>query len=409
MGRTVLRELAVGCLAAVGVFASGCGVAPRAPLAPPRVLPAAASLPRLVLHAAWSMKVPNPTHVTVAGDASVAAGLADGAGSGRPVAWARTASGRPVPVAGRGVGVVFALAGGHVLTGPGVANRPGPMRLVAADGHVLWEHAAVGPVAGASDASGNRVAVLDTGAARLVELRVGRHGADPLAAPAFSSLDGGTSIQFSAAGEALVQTPHRIALLSAAGATEWLLHLGVGTPSRALVLDQGGGSATVATRGSRPALYGFRFGRGRPGPRWSTPLPAGGRARLVAGPRGRVAVWGAGSTSAVTVYADRSGRQMWRDVLSATGSGAAPQARGVAFASGGALIVAATGCDATGRACLLALGQGGVPLGVRLLPAGATVRLATDGRAAVVVEPGGGAQSRVVWYDLPSQSQSAGA
>lgn len=407
MGRKALRGMAAGWLVLLGVLVSGCGVSRRAPSAPPRVLPPAASLPSLALQPAWSMKLRGPTHVTVAADASVVAGLAVRGGGGGPVAWARGASGQRVPLAA--TGAVFALAGGHVLVGPGVADRPGPMRLVAIDGRVLWEHPAVGPVVGASDVSGNRVAVLDTGAAKVVELRVGRHGANPLAAPALASLDGGTSIQFNASGEALVQTPHRIALLSATGKTKWLLHLGVGMPSRTLVLDGGGGSATVATRGGSATLYGFRLGGGRPAPRWSVPLPTGGRVRLAAGPGGRVAVWGAGPTPAVAVYADRSGRRAWRDVLSAGGSGAIPQVRRVAFAAGGTMVVAASGCDAAGRSCLLVLSQAGVPLGVQLLSPGARVRLATDGRAAVAVEPAGGAQSRVVWYDLPGASRPAGA
>ncbi len=398
-----MRAMAVGCLAVLGALASGCGVAPRAALAPTRALPAAASLPALALRRVWTATLRRPSRVTVAPDGSVAAGLASGGGGAVP--WARSASGRPVPLTATGAGAVVALAGGHVLLGPGVADRPGPMRLVTLDGRVLWEHAAVGPIFGASDARGNRVAVLDVGAARVVELRVGSQGAQPLAAPALASLDGGTSIQFDAAGDALVQTPHRIALLSASGATKWRLRLGVGMPSRVLVLDQGGGLATVATRGGSANLYGFRLGGRQPGPRWSTALPAGGRPRLAAGPAARVAVWGVGRTPAVAVYADRTGRQDWRDVLRPAGGSVATRVRRVAFTAGGAVVVAAEGCDAAGRPCILLLGPTGVPLGVRLLSPGATVHLAADGRTALVVEPvgGGGARSRVVWYDLPSK------
>jgi hypothetical protein len=391
----------------IGLFAVvACGSAPAAPVGRPRVLPAAdAAVWRALQPETWSVTLPIPTSVSVAGDGSGVAGAGQAADGGGPAVWAFTASGKSQALPGAQGGAVYALPRGAVLVGPGVADPPGTVTLFTGQGAV-WSAGAIGPVAAAADLAGTHVAILDSGSATLSELRLTSDGgAQTLAVSGLRPLGPSASVQFDDLGEALVADAGQATLLGPSGAALWSVSLQNGGLPHSFVLDRDGGGVTAASSGADNTLYQVTaVAGGRLDVAWSAPLASGGPNQVVAGPGGRVAVRGVGGTATVAVYRTQDGALLWQDTLDApAGGGVLPSVDAVAFGPGGGLVMVVSGCDAGGGACLLLVDGQGQPLGKVALPSGGRVTLAASGRAAVDVVPSAdGSRATLTWLDLSS-------
>lgn len=400
----------VGAAAAVALCcgAAACGQAPAAPQASPLTLPPLASWPQASATVAWTAPVAAPQDITVAPDASAVAGISFPAGGGQSP-WAFAADGALVPMGAASGGSVYALSGGLIVVGPGVADPPGTASIFSAVGAVLWQGPAVGPIAAASDASGSRFAIVDSGTGQATEwAAVPGGGIHVVPSPGLAHVGPSASLQFDDAGDALVVDAEHAALYGPAGQTRWSVPLSSAAPPRSLVVDRGGAgvtAATAATASDGDTLYQFVVGGdGRPSVVWSQPLAPGGANRLVAGPESRVAVIGVGGTATLAVYRDSDGSLLWEDTVPAPpgSDGGSPVVASMAFTAGGDVVAAVDGCDATGAPCLLLLDGNGRAVCDVQLPAGSSVTLAGNGLAAVVVLPPAraGAPAAVEWLDL---------
>jgi len=392
--------------ALVAALAAGCGSPPAAPAAPPRTLPPPADLIALPAPPAWTTALAQPLTVSVAADGSVVAGSSPADGRG-DVAWAFAASGVPVPLQTAAGGAVFALPGGLVVVGPGVADPPGPAELVDIQGLPLWTGAAVGPISAVGAMGGLRLAIVDSGTASVTELTSPAGGpAVAVAGQGLSGLAAGAAVQFDDQGDALVVDAVQASLDAPSGTQQWSVALTSSTLPRSLALDRDGAGVTVATTGTDNTLYQFAaLPGGRPSVSWSEPLASGGPNLLVPGPRGRVAVLGVGGGATFAVYREQDGALLWQDTVPPAGSGPSPTVTGLAFLPQGGAAVALSGCGAGGAPCILEVDAHGAPLGRIPLPTGAQVTLAADAAAAAVLVPPAqsAGPSTLEWINLPAR------
>lgn len=389
------RLLVGAYIGAALVVVSGCGQAPGAPATPPRLLPIASALTNLATAPAWTESLPGPVTVTVAADASAVAG------SSPTGAWAYSADGHALALAGASGSAVWALPRERFVVGPGVSDPPGLALLLNGQGQTLWSENAIGPVVAVAQPDGARVAVLDSGASTATELVLSASGAIRQ-----FSLGAGVFAQFDQAGDALIVDAQHAALYAATGGTSrWTQSLTPDTPPRSFALSQNGSGVTVATTGTDNALYEFDVAGFAPGVAWSQALPPGGSNLLVAGPAGRVAVWGLGGPTTIGTYRQQDGTRLWEDTIpSGSGGATDSEVTAVAFTGDGGLAVAVSGCFGPGGPCVLLLAPDGSPLGEVPMPATSQVTLADDGRAAVAVTPGSSpsASDLIAWYALPT-------
>ena len=402
MGRRARQWVGAGIALWLGVAA--CGRVPSAAGGPVRFVQPAA-LGRMDLAATWERSLPGAATLSVAPDGSGVAGT----GAGGP--WAYRATGRRVSLPTGAGSAVWALSGAHFVLGPGLADPPGTVQLLNRHGASLWSTAAVGPVEAVGNRSGSRVLVLDAGSGSVVEWLVRGPGA-----PGAFPLGTGLSGQVDSTGAALVVAPRHATLYSPTGARQWTVSLTARTPPRNFVVDRGGSGVTVATAGADHALYQFSVAGRSPGVVWEHALPPGGNDGLVAGPGGRVAVWGVGGSATLDVFQEAGGQREWQDNFLPEGAaGPSPRISGVAFRAGGGLAVTLNTClpPATSRGapggCVLLLGEGGGVRGIARLPGGARTALAADGSAlgAEWASAGSGAPFRLAWYSLAAMGHAA--
>ena len=399
--RSALRTAAA--LGAALVLAA-CGAVPAAPLAPPLVLPPPGALPALGARIAWTAPIAAPEDLSVAPDGSVVAGLSYSPTGGQSL-WAFDAAGGLVPLGTAPGSAVFALSGGIIVIGPGVSDPPGPVSIFSSVGARLWQGSAVGPITATGDPSGSRIAVVDNGSGAGREWAVlAGGGLEPLQGGGMPGVAPSTSVQFDAAGSALVVGGRTAELLSPSGLRRWTARLSAAGPSGPVVLDRDGAGVTAAVSSAGAELYQFTVtAGGQPDVLWSQPLPSGAAPGLVAAPGGRVAAVGAGGAASLALYRERDGSRIWEDTVSAAAGAAGPPAiGGVAFTAGGGAVLSVSACDAAGAPCLLLLAPSGAPLGQVPLPAGTEVTLAADGLgAAAAVPPARSAgPDTLEWLDL---------
>ena len=405
-GRAGAGRARVSVAATVGaaLLLAACGAPPAAPLAPPVVLPSPDALPALHPPIAWRAPIAAPEEVSVAPDGSVVAGLSYSSTGGQSL-WAFDAAGGLVPLGGAPGSAVFALSGGIIVVGPGVSDPPGPVSIFSSIGVRLWQGQAVGPIAASGDPSGSRLAVVDDGSGTGREWAMLPGGALRLLQPrGMPGVAPSSTVQFDAAGSALVLGARTAELLSPAGVPRWTVHLSAAGPSGAVVLDRDGAGVTAAVSSARAEVYQFTVtGGGQPNVLWSQPLPAGSAPDLVAAPGGRVAAVGAGGPANLALYRERDGSRVWQDTVSPPAGAAAPPVIGaVAFTAVGGSVLSVTGCDGAGAPCLVLLKPGGAALGEVALPVGTAVTLAADGLGAAAVLPAArsGGPDSLEWIDL---------
>ncbi len=398
LGR-MARALMALCVG-TAIYAAGCGRAPAAPAAPPTTLPDPSTLPFLPAIPAWTVDLPAPVTVSLSPDGHTVAGSA-------PTGpWAFNAQGVRLPLAGLRGSAVWALPVGRIAVGPGAADPEEPVSVVDAQGKILWSAPAVGPVVAAGNKSGSRIVVADDGAGTVTELAMGADGALGQV-----SLGRGSSVEIAGNGDALVYSATHVALYSAQGRARWTQALNVDAPPRTFALDAGATGVTVATTGRDHRLYQFSLARAgtKPTPAWSASLPPDGSNWVSSGPGGRVAVWGIGGTATLAVYRQSDGMRLWQDTVPDGPGQQNPSLSGLSFTNDGGVVVALTGCVASGAPCLLILSPQGAPLGVMPMPLGSRVEVASDGAAAAAVSAAGTAVDTLAWYPLVGVVAAAAA
>jgi hypothetical protein len=377
------------------VAAAGCGGPQGAPpVGWPVTLPSFADWTAAAPVPAWTAPLAGPTTVSLAPDGSGVAGY-DGA------AWAFTAAGAPVPLAGARGSDVAALPRALFAVGPGVGDPAGAFTLFTASGRVLWSEPAVGPMVYAGSADGARVLALDEGSASGVLLAVDPAGATRLPAPSLAADAAGALVQFDAQDAALVAGNEQVQLLGPAGGSPWwdVTVLGA-VPSRELALSPSGADVTVATGPGDDTLYQFSLRSGAPSLAWTEPLEPGGQNQLTVAGNGRIAVWGVGNPGTLAVYRAGDGAMLWQDTLVGAGAAASPSITAVAFGPGDGVVLAAEGCIGVDP-CLAFLSPGGARLAYVPLAAGTGVALSADGTVAVEWNCGPGAAGcEVGWWPL---------
>lgn len=407
VGRPTRQWVGAGIALWLGV--AGCGRVPAAMSGPVRFVEPAA-LPQMNLAPTWQRSLPGAATLSVAQDGSGVAGT----GAGGP--WAYQATGRRVSLPTGEGSAVWALSGAHFVLGPGLADPPGTVQLLNRHGVALWSMPAIGPVEAVGNRNGSRVLVLDAGSGSAVESVVRGPGA-PGAVPLGTGLSG----EVDSAGAALVVSARHATLYSPSGARRWTISLTAHTPPRSFVVDRGGSGVTVATVGADHALYQFSVAGRSPGVEWERALPPGGSDGLVAGPGGRVAVWGLGGPATLAVFREASGQREWQDTFLPEGAaGPSLWISSVAFWDGGGLAVAINRClpaatspavpGGSPRGCVLLLDAHGGVQGMAGLPGGAATALAADGSALVAewASAGTGAPFRLAWYSLAAIGNAAG-
>lgn len=382
---------------------SACGhLAGAPPIDWPRTLAPFSADQRLSAAPSFTTEITWPSSLTVASDASLAAG------DGPHGPWAVTAAGGTVPLPAAAGSAVFALPDGLVAAGPGFADPPGAVSIFNESGAVLWSTPAAGPVSVTASAHATRILVLDQGTGSGTLLGRIADGLTALSVPALRALPLGAEGQLDAAGDLLLIDQQQVVWISSPGDTIlWAVRAnGSAVPlSRQVAVAPDGRYVTAATGQGDNTLYQFALSGSAPSLMWTEPLPAGGNDLLQVAPDGDIALWDVGNAATVAVYRGTDGAMLWQDTILGRAQ-AVPTVQGVAFGPSGSLVLSVNGCVGASP-CLLFLGPTGRSLGYVLLPPGSRAILASDGDAAVAASPAGpGVDAAFSWWNLSSLWQA---
>jgi outer membrane protein assembly factor BamB len=338
----------------------------------------------------WQRTFDAPIQVSLAPDGSVAAVL----GPDGLLALGRDGS---TLWQGPPGGVAFALRGGLVVRGPGPTDGSGTISLYDEGGHLLWQQAAVGPVAAAGSADGARVAVADDGAG--VVWLVDAAAADAPARATRIAIAGPASLQFTADDQLVLDDGTQVSLISPAGAVTALCPGGCSGPSREVAPARDGAWLAVATRGGDNTLYLFKSDGSA---LWNRILPGGGGNHVAVAPGDRqVLLYDLGAAGGLAAVSTSTGAERW--ALNLQAGGVPVPAVAAAFRADGGILLLAQNASAT---YVVSLDAAGRPEAALPLPAGASVDLTGARDAALVATDNTSGSASISWYGLraaPSQ------